>query len=98
MSKIESPFLNHHVLVRTFSAGVHIGILVTKDETNVVLKDARRIWKWNGAFTLSEIAKTGIVKNGSRLSVVVPMIELTQAVELIPTSEAAQASFEVIHE
>lgn len=77
MSKTESPFLNQHVLVRTFSAGVHIGTLVIKDETNVVLKDARRIWKWNGAFTLSEIATTGIKKSGSRLSVAVPMIELT---------------------
>lgn len=93
-----SPLLNQHVLVRTFSAGVHIGTLVEKNEMNVLLKDARRIWKWAGAFTLSEVATIGIKKDGSRLSIAVPMVELTQAIEIIPTSEEAQTSFEVIHE
>jgi hypothetical protein len=95
---MSTPFINQHVLVRTFSAGVHIGVLVTKEGTNVVLRDSRRIWKWNGAFTLSEVATTGIKKVGSRLSVSVPVIELTQAIEIIPTSHAAQASYEAIHE
>jgi small nuclear ribonucleoprotein (snRNP)-like protein len=98
MSKTNSPFLNQHVLVRTFSAGVHIGTLITKDETNAVLKDARRIWKWTGAFTLSEVAIAGIKKSGSRLSIVVPMIELTQAIELIPTSDIARKSFDAVNE
>lgn len=93
-----SPFVGQHCVVRTYSAGVHIGVVVDKDGTNVLLQDARRLWKWNGAFTLSEVAVAGVSQKGSRISVAVPLIELTQAVELIPTSEAARATFDKVHE
>jgi hypothetical protein len=93
-----TSLVGRHCVVRTYSAGVHIGEVLAKDGTNVLLKDARRLWKWNGAFTLSEVAQAGISKAGSRLAVAVPLIELTEAVELIPTSEAARAAFDLVHE
>ena len=93
-----TTLVGRHCVVRTYSAGVHIGEVLAKDGTNVLLKDARRLWKWNGAFTLSEVAQSGISKAGSRLAVAVPLIELTEAVELIPTSEAARAAFDQVHE
>ena len=94
----KSPLLGQHVVVRTFSAGVHIGILAAKDGENVLLKDARRLWKWAGAFTLSEVAQNGVLKSGSRIAVAVPMIELTNANEIIPTSDKARATYEQVHE
>ena len=93
----KSPMIGQHAVIRTYSAGVHIGTVLDKDGINVVLKDARRLWTWRGAFTLSEIATSGVGK-GSRISVAVPMIELTQVVEIIPTTEAARSSFDKIHE
>lgn len=92
-----SVLLETVVLVRTHSAGVHFGVLASKDGTNVLLANARRIWSWVGAFTLSEIATTGVAK-GSRISCSVPLIELTEAIELIPISDAALAKLEAIHE
>lgn len=90
-----SPFLGQHVVVRTYSAGVHIGELLDKDGTNVVLKDSRKIWKWVGALTLSEVAIDG-VGPGSLISKSVPLRELTQAVELIATTEKARETFDAI--
>lgn len=95
---MDSPFLNQHVVVRTFSAGVHIGTLIAKDNMNVVLKDARRIWRWAGAFTLNEVSQDGIDVARSKVCKPVPMIEITQAIEIIPTSEKARAIFEKCHE
>lgn len=46
------------VLVRTYSAGVHFGVLVKREGQEVHLKNARRLWSWSGAFSLSENAKT----------------------------------------
>jgi hypothetical protein len=92
-----SPMIGQHCVVRTYSAGVHLGEVVSKDGKNVVLKDARRLWHWKGAFTLNAVAQEG-VKTGSRISVAVPTLELTEAIELIPTTEAARASFDAIHE
>lgn len=95
---MQSPLIGQHVVVRTYSAGVHIGILVEKDGENVLLKDVRRLWKWAGAFTLSEVATIGINPKQSRMAVSVPLIELTNANEIIPTTEAARATFEKCHE
>lgn len=74
------------VIVRTFSAGVHYGTLVKRQGTEVVLSDARRIWHWNKAFTLSKIAVNGVGQD-SKLSVSVPDILLTEAIELIAVSD-----------
>jgi len=78
-----------YVLVRTYSAGVHYGVLESHKGQEVVLRDARRLWQWVGAFTLHAVAKYGIGK-GSKISVTLPEILLTQAIELMPISEAAE--------
>jgi len=80
--------IGKQVIVRTYSAGVHFGTLSSRDGKKVVLTDARRIWHWEGAFTLSAVAKEG-VKKTSKLSVAVPQILLTEAIEIIPCSEVA---------
>lgn len=96
----ETPtsLVGQHCVVRTYSAGVHIGVVAAKDGRGVTLTDARRLWTWRGAFTLSEVARKGIAKTGSRMSVTVPVIELTEAIELIPTSEEARASYDAVSE
>jgi ferredoxin-fold anticodon binding domain-containing protein len=95
---IYTKWIGRHVVVRTFSAGVHIGVLAEVEGQAVVLTNARRLWAWSGAFTLSEIAVTGIKPSESRLSTNVPEILLIQAIELIPTSAAARSSFDATHE
>lgn len=76
------------VIVRTHSAGVHFGTLQYRDGKEVVLTDARRIWSCNGAFTLSAVALHGVGKS-SKMSVEITEILLTEAIEVIPCSEAA---------
>jgi len=78
-------------LVRTYSAGVHFGEVMTQDGRNVVLKNARRLWSWKGACSLSQVAIDGVNLNESKISVTVPTITLTEAIELIPMSKKASA-------
>lgn len=78
---------NKYVLVRTYSAGVHLGTLVSLEDTRVILKDARRLWYWSGAFTLNAVAEKGIDFKNSKISIAVPEIVLTQAIEVIPITE-----------
>ena len=47
------------VLVRTYSAGVHVGTLGARSGDEVELTNARRIWRWKGGNTLHEIALHG---------------------------------------
>ena len=79
------------VLIRTYSAGVHFGYLSKRESTlagiEVTLVNARRIWYWEGAATLSQIAVEGVKKpDNCRFSMEVPLIELV-AIEIIPISE-----------
>lgn len=90
-------FVGQHCVVRTYSAGVHLGVVQAKDGKCVVLAGARRLWRWQGAFTLNEVASKGVAKT-SRIAVEVPLIELTEAIEIIPTSDEARASFDACHE
>lgn len=81
------------VIIRTYSAGVHYGTLAKRESTaagvEVTLTDARRLWYWDGAFTLSAVSQNG-VKETSKLSIAVPEIELV-AIEIIPCSDKAIA-------
>jgi hypothetical protein len=81
--------LGKFVLVRTYSAGVHVGTLKSHAGTQVELTDARRIWRWYGANTLNEISQKG-VGDSSKISEAVPTIALTEAIELIPCSDVAR--------
>lgn len=83
--------IGKYVVVRTHSAGVHVGVLQSQSGKEVTLSDARRIWSWRGAFTLSEMSQKG-VSDESRLSMPVPAIMLTEAIEIIPCSEAAETN------
>lgn len=79
--------INKKVLIRTYSAGVHFGILIGRKGKEVHLKNARRLWSWSGALSLSEIAEKGINISASKISVPVEEIILTEAIEIIPISE-----------
>lgn len=88
------PMLGRRCVIRTYSAGVHIGTVewVNPDNSQEVkLKDALRLWKWTGGgLSLSAIANNGI-KNGrvNRTGEVF----LTNAIEYIPTTQAAEDTY-----
>ena len=77
------------VIIRTFSAGVHVGVLEGKwEDANkpIVLKNARRIWKWTGANTLNEISTNGVNRKQSRISEPVAELQLIP-IEVIPVKD-----------
>ena len=78
-------------VVRTYSAGVHIGEIVSIKGTECELKNAQRLFSWKGAFTLSEVANIG-VSTESRLAMPTA-IYLSQAIEYIPATAQAIESF-----
>ena len=80
-------------IVRTYSAGVFLGTVKERNGKEVTLTNARRIWYWDGAATLSQLATEGTSKpQNCKFPEAVPEILLTEAIEFIPASEAAIAS------
>jgi hypothetical protein len=81
--------IDSFVIVRTYSAGVHTGYLKQCNGTAVLLREARRVFRWSGAFTLNEMSQNGVSEE-SRISQPVPEILLTEAIEVIPCSAKAE--------
>ena len=78
-------------IVRTYSAGVFAGYLESQDGKEVVLRQARRLWYWDGAASLSQLAMEGVSKpENCKLPCEVDSIILTEAVEVIPCTEEAR--------
>ena len=82
-----------YVIVRTYSAGVFAGYLDSKNGKEVVLLNARRLWYWDGAATLSQLAMEGVNKpQNCKFPAEVSRIELTEAIEVIDATEKCQKS------
>lgn len=82
-----------YVLIRTYSAGVHFGYLADRQSTlagiEVKLLKARRVYYWDGAASLSQMANDGVKKpSNCKFSQVVESIDLV-AIEIIPLSKKA---------
>ena len=94
---MKSEFIGKFVIVRTYSAGVHAGILAEKDGKEVRLTNAYRIWSWTqpkeNTGSLSAVAEYGIGKD-SKIAGPVSTIELTEAIEIILAKEISKKSIE----
>lgn len=84
-------------MVRTYSAGVFAGYLESLNGMHAVLRNARRIWYWDGAASLSELATKGTSKpEKCKFPCEVDRVELTQVIELIDITEAAAKSIKEV--
>lgn len=85
------------VIVRADRAGVFYGTLKEKDGSEVVLNDCRRIYYWDGANSISQLAESGTVKPEScRFTVSVEEIQILGVIEIIPCTEEAIKSIEAV--
>jgi hypothetical protein len=86
-------------IVRTHSAGVFLGTVKERNGKEVLLTNARRIWYWDGAASLSQLANDGTKKpQNCKFPAPVAEVLLTEAIEIIPATEAAIASIAAVPE
>ena len=81
-----------YVIIRAYSAGVFAGYLASRNGMDVILKNARRLWYWDGAASLSQLAMEGVSKpQNCKFPCEVAQVELT-AIEILSTTEKAKKS------
>lgn len=91
--------IDKKVIIRGDRSGVFFGTLKEKNGTEVKLADCRRLWFWDGAASISQIALEGVKKPDScKFTVTVPEIVITDAIEIIPCTEEAVKSVEGVKE
>ena len=82
-----------YCIVRTFSAGVFAGYILGRDGKEVILRKARRIWYWEGAASLSQLAMSGTSKpDECKFPEEMDTVTVTEAIEIIECTEKAKAS------
>ena len=86
-----------YVIVRTYSAGVFAGTLEKENGKEVTLTNARRLWYWAGAASLSQLAMEG-TKNPDDCKFPCPVtrVKLTEAIETLDTTNEAKKIIESV--
>lgn len=89
--------IGKYVIVRTYSAGVFAGTLESRDGKECVVTDARRLWYWRGAASLSQMAVGGTSRPAEcKFPAPVPRVTLTEAIEILDVTPEARASIEAV--
>ena len=90
-SKDNPEVVENYVLVRTYSAGVWVGYLKKENGDEVELENARNIWYWSGAASLSQLAMEGVKDpDNCKFPMEVPKIILKGVISIIPCTEEAK--------
>ena len=90
---------SNYVIVRTYSAGVFAGELVSRTGRECVMRNARRLWSWDGAASLSELAMKGVSKpENCKFPCEVARVELLEVIEILDCTEQARKSIASVPE
>lgn len=88
---------DNYKIVRTYSAGVFAGELVSRKGQEVVMKNARRLWYWKGAASLSQLAIDGVkYPDECKFPAPVSRVELLNAIEILDVTPKAKKIIESV--
>ena len=84
-------------IIRTEKAGVFFAEVKERNGQEAVLVNCRRLWHWDGAASLSQLATEG-TKNPSncKFTVTVPQMTVIGVIEIIPCSDVAINAINIV--
>lgn len=78
-------------------SGVFYGELADKNGQEVEIKNCRRLWYWDGACSISEIALSGVKNpNNCKFTVTVESLVITDCIEIDVCTEKAIRNIESV--
>ena len=88
-----------YCVVRTYSAGVFAGYVKNRKGKVATLLNARRLWYWDGAASLSELAMHGVARpENCEFPYAVEEVQLTEVIDVIRATVKAQKSIDGVKE
>lgn len=95
--KCTQPCSSKWVIVRAYEAGVFMGELISRKDREVVLRNARRLWQWSGAASLSQLAMEGTSNpSGCKFPCTVDRIEVLNVCEIVDVTMKAKNSIDAV--
>lgn len=93
---------NKFYIIRTYSAGVWFGNIKSLNGSVAIVTNARRLWYWSGAASLSQLAVEGTKRpNDCKFTVTITDEEgvyLPQVIEVLPCTESAVENIKAVKE
>lgn len=84
---------NQYYIVRTNRAGVFFGKIRERSHDEITMTDVRKIWHWDGACAVEQLALDGTKKpHNCQFTVVVPEMTIADPIQIIPCTEKAVQS------
>ena len=86
-----------YYIIRTYSAGVFAGHVKERNGKEAIVLKARRLWYWEGAASLSELAMHGVSEpKNCKFPCEVESVELTEVIEVIPATIKCRESIKEV--
>lgn len=82
----------NYYIVRTDRAGVFFGKIISKDKDSVKMAEVRKIFYWDGAAAVEQIALDGLYKSNCKLTVTIQEMEVFAPIQIIPCTEKSSLS------
>lgn len=77
-------------IVRAAEAGVFFGKVESRTDREITMTDVRKIFYWEGACAVEELAVHGTVSpNKCKLTVIVPRMIIANPIQIIPCTDRA---------
>lgn len=82
-----------YCIIRADKTGVYAGYIESRKGTEVVVRRGRRLWYWDGAASLSQLAMEGVKRpENCKFPCEVDTVLILDAIEIIACTEAARQS------
>ena len=92
-------YIGKYCVVRGPGSGVFAGTLAVCDEQKVVIKDARRIWRWAGATETIGLATSGVSAPAEcKFTITASEIILCDVHTILPCTPEAEARIKAVAE
>ena len=90
---------NRYYIVRATHAGVFFGKVKERNGSEVIMTDVRRLWYWDGAASLSQLATEGVKEpQNCKFTVYVPEMTILEVIEIIPCTAVAEDNIKKVRE
>ena len=84
-----------YCIVRADRTGVHAGYVESRNGREVVVRKSRRLWYWDGAASLSQLAMEGVKKpENCKFPCEVDRVEILDVIEIIDCTDGARINIQ----
>jgi hypothetical protein len=88
-----------YYIVRANGAGVFAGNIKERNGNEVIMTDARRLWYWSGASSLSQLAMEGVKRpRDCKFTMPIGEVLLFNVIEILTCTDVAEANIKAVPE